>query len=278
MHRFYNSMEVGNVLSLPQDCLKDHKDASEIASLEKLMKKVLATNLIFFREGCRIKSITLALCIIATLGLTVPTNTRADFAAALTGATVSPPGPSGHSKVDITMLVMASESGEADIHIATGPLPELFFDSTAPAVETVLNIEARDFGDVPPMVDFQGVSWQLLDQAGQPGNMTDDYFFSSLDSPQELTNIFADLVYNTGLTLEEATWSGGLLPSTDPATVATLQSVIFLDPAININAGGGLDLSMRVRLEAASSAAVPEPAAMLLAILGLTLLPRRRRR
>ena len=221
---------------------------------------------------CKSASIFLVLCVTATA------TARADFAAALTGVTVSPPGPSGHSKVDITMLVAASESGEADIHIATGPLPELFFDSTAPAVDTVLNIEARDFGDVPPVVDFQGVTWQLLDRAGQPGNMTDDYFFSSLDSPQELTSIFADLVYNTGLTLEEATWSGGLLPSTDPATVATFQSVIFLDPAINMNAGGGLDLSMRVRLEATGAATVPEPTAMLLAILGLTLLSRRRQR
>jgi MYXO-CTERM domain-containing protein len=107
--------------------------------------------------------------------------------------------------------------------------------------------------------------------------MTDDYFSSSLESPQETTALFADLIYNTGLTLEEATWTGGLLPSTDPASSATLQSVIFLDPAFNIGASGGLDLSMRVRLEAAGAGAVPEPAAMLLALLGLAMLPRRRR-
>ena len=106
----------------------------------------------------------------------------------------------------------------------------------------------------------------------------DDYFFSSLDSPQELTSIFADLVYNTGLTLEEATWSGGLLPSTDPASVATFRSLIYLDPAHNFTGSGSLDLSMRVRLEAGRSAAVPEPAAILLAFLGLALLPRRRRK
>ncbi len=207
-----------------------------------------------------------------------PLMAVADFQMALTGASLAAaPGEPVHLGVDL--LVVASESGEGDFHIGgSSDVSDYFPDGSPPLIEMTLKIKALDDGGEPAEVDFQGISWQLLDQAGQPGNMTDDYFFSSLDSPQELTSIFADLVYNTGLTLEEATWSGGLLPSTNPATVATLQSVIFLDPAININAGGGLDLSMRVRLEAASSAAVPEPAAMLLAILGLTLLPRRRRR
>ena len=89
--------------------------------------------------------------------------------------------------------------------LQTGNLSEYFPDSYPPVVDMTLNIKAFDDGGFPPVVDFQGVTWQLLDSANQPLNTTDDYFFSSLDSPQELTSIFADLVYNTGLTLEEAT-------------------------------------------------------------------------
>ena len=216
----------------------------------------------------------LLLCITAT------STARADFFGALTKLTLSTPsGPgTGPLKVDVDLMVLANESGEGDFHIQTQDLSQYFPDGSPPVIDMTLNIEALDNGSLPLAADFQGITWQLLDRAYQPLNMTDDYFFSSLDSPQELTSIFADLVYNTGLTVEEATWSGGLLPSTDPASVATFQSLIYLDPAYNITAGGGLDLNMRVRLEAAGAAAVPEPAAMLLAILGLALLPRRRRR
>ena len=207
-----------------------------------------------------------------------PLMAVADFQMALTGASLAA-APSEPVHLGVDLLVVASESGEGDFHIGgSSDVSDYFPDGSPPLIEMTLKIKALDDGGEPAEVDFQGISWQLLDRAGQPGNTSDDYFFSSLDSPQELTSIFADLVYNTGLTLEEATWSGGLLPSTDPASVATFRSLIYLDPAHNFTGSGSLDLSMRVRLEAGRSTAVPEPAAILLAMFGFALLPRRRRR
>jgi hypothetical protein len=98
--------------------------------------------------------IFLMLCVTAT------SNARADFAAALTGITVSAPGGPGNglAQLDITMIVLATESGQADITITTDSLPEWFPSGSPAAVDTTLHIEAFDSGGVPPAADFQGIT------------------------------------------------------------------------------------------------------------------------
>lgn len=200
-------------------------------------------------------------------------SAQATFISALTSQSVVI-GGDGVPDVDITLLVVGSESGFADFTINTANLLPFgqSFTSQDP-IDVTLRVQAYDDGGSPPVVDFSKVTWSLLDANGATDNTADDYFFDSVVPPAEVTAFMTNPPsFNTGPTYDSASFDGGLLTSTNPATEAVFFSRIHLDTSFNVAGASGLDLDMRVSLEADGATSVPLPSSLWLfsaAVIGM---------
>lgn len=188
-------------------------------------------------------------------------------------------GVDGTPDLDLTLRVIGDTGGHASMNITTASLfPQWQPIGNDFAVDVTLRVQAFDDGGSPPVTDFTGVRWALLDASGAEDNTADNYFFSPVQQPTEVTAFFANPVaYGPGPSIEHAGFSGGILPSTDPASEAVFFSRIFLDPTFNMS-GGAMNLDMRVYLR--GEAAVPAPGALpaVLALLGVMGMRLRRKR